>query len=439
MEVFFIRALQLIMALSLLVLIHEFGHFLFARIFKVRVEKFYLFFDWGFSLFKWKPKNSETEYGVGWIPLGGYCKISGMIDESMDTEQMKQPIQPWEFRSKPAWQRLLIMIGGVMFNFILAMFIYAMIMFTWGESYTDIRKATYGMEFNENAKSLGFVDGDIILKVDEQDVDRYSVDLLRAIADGKEVTVSRAGEEVVIEIPEDFGLLDMGKESPFMQFRLPAVIDSILPASAAQVAGLQKGDSIMSISGEAITSWNKLMVTMQKMQEKGCSTIEITAMRDSIVTFTANVDSTYKLGITPCSPDYPVTRITYNFIEAFPAGISYGWNVLKGYVSDFKYLFSKEGAQSVGMFGTIGSLFPAMWNWHQFWLMTAMLSLILAVMNILPIPALDGGHVVFLLIEVITGRKPSDKVLEYAQMVGMLILLALFILATYNDAMRFIF
>ncbi len=439
MEVFFIRALQLIMALSLLVLIHEFGHFLFARIFKVRVEKFYLFFDWGFSLFKWKPKNSETEYGVGWIPLGGYCKISGMIDESMDTEQMKQPIQPWEFRSKPAWQRLLIMIGGVMFNFILAMFIYAMIMFTWGESYTDIRKATYGMEFNENAKSLGFVDGDIILKVDEQDVDRYSVDLLRAIADGKEVTVSRAGEEVVIEIPEDFGLLDMGKESPFMQFRLPAVIDSILPASAAQVAGLQKGDSIMSISGEAITSWNKLMVTMQKMKEKGCSTIEITAMRDSIVTFTANVDSTYKLGITPCSPDYPVTRIKYNFIEAFPAGISYGWNVLKGYVSDFKYLFSKEGAQSVGMFGTIGSLFPAMWNWHQFWLMTAMLSLILAVMNILPIPALDGGHVVFLLIEVITGRKPSDKVLEYAQMVGMLILLALFILATYNDAMRFIF
>lgn len=439
MEVFFIRALQLIMALSLLVLIHEFGHFLFARIFKVRVEKFYLFFDWGFSLFKWKPKNSETEYGVGWIPLGGYCKISGMIDESMDTEQMKQPIQPWEFRSKPAWQRLLIMIGGVMFNFILAMFIYAMIMFTWGESYTDIRKATYGMEFNENAKSLGFVDGDIILKVDEQDVDRYSVDLLRAIADGKEVTVSRAGEEVVIEIPEDFGLLDMGKESPFMQFRLPAVIDSILPASAAQVAGLQKGDSIMSISGETITSWNKLMVTMQKMKEKGCSTIEITAMRDSIVTFTANVDSTYKLGITPCSPDYPVTRIKYNFIEAFPAGISYGWNVLKGYVSDFKYLFSKEGAQSVGMFGTIGSLFPAMWNWHQFWLMTAMLSLILAVMNILPIPALDGGHVVFLLIEVITGRKPSDKVLEYAQMVGMLILLALFILATYNDAMRFIF
>lgn len=439
MEVFFIRALQLIMALSLLVLVHEFGHFIFSRIFKVRVEKFYLFFDWGFSLFKWKPKNSETEYGVGWIPLGGYCKISGMIDESMDTEQMKQPAQPWEFRSKPAWQRLLIMIGGVMFNFILAMFIYAMIMFTWGESYTDIRKATYGMEFNESAKSLGFVDGDIILKVDENNVERYNVDLLRAIADGKTVTVLRAGEETAINIPDDFGLLDMGKEAPFMQFRIPAVIDSIIPASPAAVAGLQKGDSIVNIGGEKIGSWNGLMKAMQKMQESGTSNIQLTLMRDSIITLTAQVDSTYKLGITPCNPNYPVEKITYNFIEAFPAGISYGWNVLKGYVSDFKYLFSKEGAQSVGMFGTIGSLFPAAWDWHQFWLMTAMLSLILAVMNILPIPALDGGHVVFLLIEVITGRKPSDKVLEYAQMAGMIILLGLFVLATYNDAMRFIF
>ena len=429
----------MIMALSLLVLIHEFGHFLFSRIFKVRVEKFYLFFDWGFSLFKWKPKNSDTEYGVGWIPLGGYCKISGMIDESMDTEQMKQPMQPWEFRAKPAWQRLLIMIGGVMFNFILAMFIYAMIMFTWGESYTDIRKATYGMEFNENAKSLGFVDGDIILRVDDTEVDRYNVDLLRAIADSKEVTVLRAGNEAKVEIPEDFGLLDMGKGTPFMQYRIPAVVDSILPTSAAQIAGIQKGDSIISIGGKSIASWNGLMAVMQQTKENNTQSIEITVMRDSVVNLTAALDSTYKLGITPRTPDYPVEKITYNFAESFPAGIAYGWNVLKGYVSDFKYLFSKEGAQSVGMFGTIGSLFPATWDWHQFWLMTAMLSLILAVMNILPIPALDGGHVVFLLIEVITGRKPSDKVLEYAQMAGMIILLGLFVLATYNDAMRFIF
>ncbi|MBO5263697.1 MAG: RIP metalloprotease RseP [Bacteroidaceae bacterium] len=439
MEVFFIRALQLIMALSLLVLVHEFGHFIFSRIFKVRVEKFYLFFDWGFSLFKWKPKNSETEYGVGWIPLGGYCKISGMIDESMDTEQMKQPVQPWEFRSKPAWQRLLIMIGGVLFNFILAMFIYSMIMFTWGESYTDIRKATYGMEFNENAKSLGFVDGDIILKVDDKEVDRYSVDLLRAIADGKVVTVLRGGKEASIEIPEDFGLLDMGKGTPFMQYRIPAVVDSIMPESAAQLAGIEKGDSITSIGGKEIASWQKLMTRMQEIKESGMKSVEISVVRDSVISLTAQLDDTYMLGITPASPDYPVERITYSLAESFPAGISYGWGVLKGYVSDFKYLFSKEGAQSVGMFGTIGSLFPAAWDWHQFWLMTAMLSLILAVMNILPIPALDGGHVVFLLIEVITGRKPSDKVLEYAQMTGMIILLGLFLLATFNDAMRFIF
>lgn len=439
MEVFFIRALQLIMALSLLVLVHEFGHYIFSRIFKVRVEKFYLFFDWGFSLFKWKPKNSETEYGVGWIPLGGYCKISGMIDESMDTEQMKQPVQPWEFRSKPAWQRLLIMIGGVLFNFVLAMFIYSMIMFTWGESYTDIRKATYGMEFNENAKSLGFVDGDIILKVDDKEVDRYSVDLLRAIADGKVVTVLRGGKEAGIEIPEDFGLLDMGKGSPFMQYRIPAVVDSIMPESAAQLAGIEKGDSITSIGGKEIASWQKLMTRMLEIKESGMKSVEISVVRDSVISLTAQLDDTYMLGITPASPDYPVERITYSLAESFPAGISYGWGVLKGYVSDFKYLFSKEGAQSVGMFGTIGSLFPAAWDWHQFWLMTAMLSLILAVMNILPIPALDGGHVVFLLIEVITGRKPSDKVLEYAQMTGMIILLGLFLLATFNDAMRFIF
>lgn len=439
MEIFLVRALQLIMALSLLVLVHEFGHFIFSRIFKVRVEKFYLFFDWGFSLFKWKPKNSETEYGIGWIPLGGYCKISGMIDESMDTEQMKQPPQPWEFRTKPAWQRLFIMIGGVLFNFILAMFIYAMIMFAWGESYTDIRKATYGMEFNENAKSLGFVDGDIILKVDDKDIERYNVDLLRAIADGRNVTVLREGKEATVSIPDDFGLLDMGKERPFMQFRMPAVIDSVMPAMPGAIAGIQKGDSIISIGGNAITSWNSLMATMQKMQESATKSFEVTLKRDSVITLTAEVDDTYKLGITPQMPDYPVERRTYGFFASFPAGISYGWNVLKGYVSDFKYLFSSEGAKSVGMFGTIGSMFPAVWDWHQFWQMTAMLSLILAVMNILPIPALDGGHVVFLLIEVISGRKPSDKVLEYAQAVGMIILLGLFILATYNDAMRFIF
>ena len=440
MEIFFIRALQLIMALSLLVLIHEFGHFIFSRIFKVRVEKFYLFFDYKFSLFKWKPKNSDTEYGIGWLPLGGYCKISGMIDESMDTEQMKQPAQPYEFRAKPAYQRLLIMIGGVLFNFILALFIYSMILFTWGESYYDVQKATYGMEFNENAKAIGFVDGDILLRSGGDDLKKYDVDLLRKIIDEKNVTVMRGGQEVTIAIPEEFGLLDIGKESPFMQYRIPAVVDSILPGSAAALAGVQRGDSIVSIAGKSIDSWYKLMAALEEAKAAGNSCVNIAAIRGGEeVALTANVDSTYKLGVMPRELGYTPVVHEYSFFESFPAGVKYGCNGLKGYVSDFKYVFSSEGAKSVGMFGTIGSMFPSVWDWHRFWLMTAFLSIVLAFMNILPIPALDGGHVLFLLVEVITGRKPSDKFLEYAQMVGMIILLGLFLLATYNDITRFLF
>ena len=454
MEIFFIRALQLIMSLSLLVLIHEFGHFIFSKLFKVRVEKFYLFFDWGISLFMIPSKNSnsndkaliklpatksETEYGVGWIPLGGYCKISGMIDESMDTEQMQQPAQPYEFRSKPAWQRLLIMVGGVMFNLILAFFIYSMVLFTWGENYWDMHKATYGMEYNQVAESMGFVDGDIMLKVDGEDVHRRNADLLRAIADSREVTVLRNGVEKNIAIPEEFGLLDMGDDEPFVQFLLPAVIDSIAPGSAAENAGIQKGDRIIGFGNAQFASWQGMTNVLASLKESNKREFGITIERDTIMTLTASVDSTFTLGVMPRALDYPVETQTYTLLESFPAGIAYGWNVLKGYVSDFKYVFSKEGAKSVGMFGTIGSMFPATWDWYQFWKMTAMLSLILAFMNILPIPALDGGHVLFLLAEVITGRKPSDKFLERAQVIGMIILLGLFILAFYNDLDKFVF
>ena len=440
MEIFFIRAVQLIMALSLLVLIHEYGHFIFSRPFKVRVEKFYLFFDWKFSLFKWKPKNSDTEYGIGWIPLGGYCKISGMIDESMDTEQMKLPPQPYEFRAKPAYQRLLIMIGGVLFNFILALFIYSMVLFTWGESYYDVQKATYGMEFNENGKALGFVDGDILLKAGDDNLCKFDVDLIRKIVDEKVVTVLRNGSETTVTIPEEFGLLDIGKDTPFMQYRIPAVIDSILPGSPAALAGIMQGDSVTAIAGRDVNSWYKLMSAMDALKESGSRTVEIKAIRDgNEIAFTAAVDSTYKLGVMPRSLNYTPVVLEYGFFESFPAGVRYGCNVLKGYVSDFKYVFSSEGAKSVGMFGTIGSMFPSVWDWHKFWLMTAFLSIVLAFMNILPIPALDGGHVLFLLAEVVTGRKPSDKFLEYAQMTGMILLLGLFLLAAYNDITRFLF
>ena len=454
MEIFFIRALQLILSLSLLVLIHEFGHFIFSRLFKVRVEKFYLFFDWGISLLmipsrnskkedkaliKLPPTKSDTEYGIGWIPLGGYCKISGMIDESMDTEQMQQPAKPYEFRSKPAWQRLLIMIGGVLFNFILALFIYSMVLFTWGERYHDVQKATYGMEFNDVAKQMGFADGDILLRVDGKEVHRRDADLLRAIADGTEVTVLRGGNEVSIAIPEEFGLLDMGKEEPFVQFLIPATIDSIVPGGAAHNAGIKRGDKILAFNGNSISSWTGIRTTLEQLKENSAADVQITVQRDSAITLTAQLDSTYTLGVMPMMLDYPVETRTYGFFESFPAGIAYGCNVLKGYVSDFKYVFSREGAKSVGMFGTIGSMFPPMWDWQQFWMMTAMLSLILAFMNILPVPALDGGHVLFLLFEVVSGKQPSDKFLERAQLVGMILLLGLFVLAFYNDLARFVF
>lgn len=445
MEIFLIRALQLIMALSLLVLIHEFGHFLFARIFKVRVEKFYLFFDWKFSLFKWKPKNSDTEYGIGWVPLGGYCKIAGMIDESMDTEQMKKPAQSWEYRSKPAWQRLLIIVGGVMFNLILAIFIYAMVLFTWGDSHTDLHSMKNGLVFNETAQEIGFRNGDIIIKMDGEEVHKLyhdkvrSANIFREICNAGEVTVLREGKEVAIAIPDTLGLLNMNKAGLFMYERVLPVIDSVNVNSAGALAGIRKGDRIIAIDGNSIDSWGDLKIAMASLQEQGKQNFSIEVMRDSTVQLSATVDSTYILGIMPVMNDYPLVHNNYGFFESFPAGILFGFDVLRGYVNDFKYVFTSDGAKSVGMFASIGSLFPATWDWHEFWLMTAFLSIILAFMNILPIPALDGGHALFLLTEMITGKQPSDKFLERAQMIGMLIILGLFILATYNDLMKFVF
>lgn len=445
MEIFFVRALQLLMALSLLVLIHEFGHFIFARLFKVKVDKFYLFFDWKFSLFKWKPKNSDTEYGIGWIPLGGYCKIAGMIDESMDTEQLNKPAEPWEYRSKPAWQRLLIIVGGVMFNLILALFIYAMVLFTWGDYYTDMHSMKNGFVFNETAQEIGFRNGDLIVEIDGEEAHKLyqdkvrGVNILRDICNANEVTVLREGKKVAIAIPDTLGLLNMNKNGLFMQERILSCIDSVEAGSPAALAGIAKGDRIIAIDCKPVDSWNDLKRIMASLREEGKRTFSIEVERDSIFEITASVDTTFTLGVMPVLNDYPLIHNTYGFFESFPAGIQFGLNVLEGYVSDFKYVFSSEGAKSVGMFGSIGSLFPAEWDWHEFWLMSAFLSIILAFMNILPIPALDGGHAVFLIAEMITGRQPSDKFMERAQMVGMLLILGLFLLATYNDITKFIF
>lgn len=447
METFLIRALQLIMSLSLLVIIHEGGHFLFARLFKVRVEKFYIFFDPWFSLFKFKPKNSDTEYGVGWIPLGGYVKISGMIDESMDTEQMKQPVQPWEFRSKPAWQRLLIMVGGVMMNFLLAIFIYSMILFHWGDSYIALQDMTYGMKFNEQAQEIGFRDGDILLRADEKPLERFGMDMLRNIAEARTVTVLRDGKEAEVYMPE-ISLLDMAKEEPmFVTTLIPNVVDSVIPSGGLARAGLQRGDSLIAVNGERLYSWNTLMERLGDM----CKDAEVTDVKDASLqlvysragwrdTVTVRTDSLFMVGAAfPTLTNYKVTTRDFGFFESFPAGVQLGVNTLKGYVNDMKYVFTKEGAKSVGGFGTIGSIFPKAWDWHRFWEMTAFLSIILAFMNILPIPALDGGHVLFLLYEIVARRKPSDKFMEYAQMVGMFLLFALLIWANFNDVMRFLF
>ena len=451
METFLIRALQLMMSLSLLVIVHEGGHFLFARLFKVRVEKFCLFFDPWFTLFKFKPKNSDTEYGLGWLPLGGYVKISGMIDESMDTEQMKQPVKDWEFRAKPAWQRLLIMVGGVLFNFLLALFIYSMILYTWGDSYYPLQEMEYGMKFNDRAKEIGFRDGDILLRADDKEFTRFGIDMLRDIVDAEVVTVKRGGHETPVYIPKDLSLLTVGNEKPvFVDFLLPAVIDTVIPNYPGIVAGLQKGDSLVALNGKELGSWNDFTEALSSLKYKASVApdkadwrqITLAVSRAGVMdTLSMRLDSTFMVGVAPrvLSELYSPKEIEYGFFESFPAGITHGVNVLKGYVNDMKYVFSKEGATSLGGFATIGSIFPTQWDWHRFWEMTAFLSIILAFMNILPIPALDGGHVLFLLYEIIARRKPSDKFMERAQIVGMALLLILLVWANFNDIMRFVF
>lgn len=429
--------MQLIVSLSLLVIIHEFGHFLFARMFKVRVEKFYLFFNPWFTLFKFKPKNSETEYGIGWLPLGGYVKISGMIDESMDKEQMKQPAKPWEFRSKPAWQRLLIMVGGVMFNFILALLIYSMITYKWGNTYIPVENVENGFSYCHEATKAGFEMGDIPVYADDFKIKTMDGDAIRAIAEAKTVTVKRDGKLVTIKMPEDFMLKLVGSQERFATYRYSPVIKEVMPGSGAEKAGLKAGDVIWSVNMYLTKELPQFYEQLDRCNPG--DTIDLVVLSDSGYLYKkAVLNQEKKLGIMLNSLTEVYTPVTekYSFWESFPVGIKQGFKTLGGYVSDFKYVFTKEGAESLGGFGTIGSIFPPVWNWEAFWSMTAFLSIILAFMNILPIPALDGGHVMFLLYEVITRRKPSDRFLEYAQTTGMILLLALLIFANGNDIIR---
>lgn len=437
MEDFLIKALQFILSISILVVLHELGHFIPAKIFKTRVEKFYLFFDPWFSVFKKKIKG--TEYGIGWLPLGGYVKISGMIDESMDKEQMKEPPKPHEFRSKPAWQRLIIMIGGVTVNVLLAFFIYAMMLFAWGEEYLPVENAVYGVQADSLMLENGFRNGDKILAVGGEKPQTFTdVNRLLVVKGATDVTVERNGETLQVALPADFNQ-QMLAENIKMAFtpRFPSLIDSVIPGSAAANAGLQKGDHIVAVDGKE----SQYFYDLQRMLSRYAGQkIELTIVRDkNLKTVPADISEDGTLGFYTINPYtlLETEKREYGFFESFPAGIREGVGNLTNYVSSLSLLFSEEGVKQVGGFLTIGKLFDDQWNWKRFWNMTALLSIILAVMNILPIPALDGGHVLFLLFEMVAGRPPGQKFMEYAQLAGMAILLTLLLWANGMDIFRY--
>ena len=506
-------------------IIHEFGHFLFARIFGVRVEKFYIFFDPWTEIFKWKPKKyfgffgktkklkgaeaepekgkekskkeesqpempempqpataeelaaenredvpnadplaviaeevepkkkkkhsfwGDTEYGIGWLPLGGYCKISGMIDESMDTEQMKQPAQEWEFRSKPAWQRLLIMIAGVLFNFLLAIIIYAGIVYATGEKYVPYKNATMGMAYSGEAQKIGFRNGDIPLRADGEELGNPADGLMQMVQ-AKTVEVLRGTDTVSIAIPSDF-ILRLDKEAKsdtasisFMTYRIPTRVTQVVNGEGAEKAGLKVGDEIIAIDSVPTPSLDQFLTTLQGHEN---ATVNITLLRrtgaaaDTIVA-PVKLSDTSKMGIgleVDPSAFFKYEEKKYGLLESVPRGIEMGTDKLTSYAKSMKMVFTKEGAKSIGGFGAIGSIFPDSWNWIAFWNIAAFLSVALAFMNILPIPALDGGHVMFLLYEVIFRRKPSEKFMEWAQMIGMGLLILLLLYANGMDIVRF--
>jgi len=435
---FLIKAAQLLLSLSILVIVHELGHFLFAKMFKVRVEKFYLFFNPWFSLFKLK--KGETEYGLGWLPLGGYVKIAGMIDESLDKKQLEQPPQPHEFRSHSVWHRFLIMIGGVLFNLICAFILFWLILFKWGESYVPAENAKYGFVFHPIANEIGLQNGDNVLKAGTfviEDIEELAKHiLLEKLAF---LTIQRNDSIFDIPVHDDFPkLLLTEKVKRFAEFRIPNVVDSVISGTNAYKGGILKNDSIVSINDLEVPFFDQFSNELSNYKDE---LITLGLYRNNeFIQINCKVDSNGKIGYHPKMPNkfFGHEIINYGFFEAFPAGISKGINILTDYIKQFKYVFTKEGAKQLGGFGTIGSIFPSKWNWSSFWYLTAFLSLILAFMNILPIPALDGGHLLFLLYEMITRRKPGDKFMERAQVIGMVLLITLLIYVNTNDIFRWL-
>jgi regulator of sigma E protease len=434
-----IKILQFLLSLSIIVIIHEFGHFIFAKLFKTRVEKFYLFFDAWFALFK--RKIGETEYGIGWIPLGGYVKISGMIDESMDKEQMKQPPQPYEFRSKTSGQRLMIMTAGVIFNFISALLIYVTVLYTWGETYLPTANVKYGIVTDSTGYSIGLRNGDKIISIDNQKIENFNeITSDIVLNDRKTIQVDRNGEIMNIAIPVEF-IARLLKGNGKLEPRTPYIISAFGKVSPGKTAGLLEGDELTGVDGNNFEWFDEFQKYLSDNRTRSL-VVNILRKGEQIdIPVVPTVEGLLGIGSSRTYDQmFELKTINYGFLASIPAGISKGFKTIGDYLKQFKVIFSRhtKAYESLGGFITIGSIFPGVWDWQSFWNLTALLSIILAVMNILPIPALDGGHVMFLLYEVVTGQKPSDKFLEYAQITGMVILFALLILANGNDIIRLI-
>lgn len=508
MESFLIRAAQFILAITILVFLHEGGHFTFAKMFGTRVSRFYVFANWKFHLWSsydnwWRRLRGKelvterddesinfiqqlknyyysltkqqdrivtknvgnkkyndkvgTEYGIGWLPLGGYCQIDGMIDETQTAEKLSAPAKPWEFRSKKAYQRLLIMAGGVMVNFFLALIIYSAVFYTWGDKYYAVKDMTMGMKFNDEAKALGFQDHDILLRSDLGEFKDFSGNLMRDISKAHEVIVLRNNREVLVPLNGDLNLLNMLKAEPvFCRPFIPALVDSVYASSPAFKAGIRKGDTIVKLGNKDIDTWGTFEFEVSRMTDAltdAKTTNDSLGVLTNIVVWkkadgtrdTAQVTFTYQdervvmgVGQSLVKNFYKPHHDEFGFLESVKKGCTYGIDVLGGYISDLKYVASKEGAKSLGGFGAIGSMFPEYWDWMVFWKMTAFLSIILAFMNIIPIPGLDGGHILFLLVEVITRKQPSLKFMQIAQNIGMGFLLILMVVANLNDILRWI-
>ncbi len=435
MSPFAVKAIQLILSLSILIVLHELGHYIPAKIFKTRVEKFFLFFDIKFALFK--KKIGETVYGIGWLPLGGYVKIAGMIDESMDKEQMAGPPQPWEFRSKPAWQRLIIMLGGVTVNIIVGFVIYMSILSFFGRDIVTNENIPNGFAVNEMFKEYGFQDGDQILKVNgEEFLDVTDINKYLFLRDVETIEVRHEnGRTEILSVPEDIGVSMFQQDilKPFTE-RLEPIIDTVVADFPAEKAGLLKGDRIISVNDTPIRFWHELKLNVQDNLDKENNIV--VSRNGEIMTIPVTPNDEGQIGVYSFTP---ITHVDYTLWEGISGGFGYGYNILKDYVKQFKYVFTKKGATQLGGFGAIGNLFPDQWNWLSFWQTTALISIILAFMNVLPIPALDGGHVMFLLYEMVTGRKPNEKVMEYAQLVGFFLLIGLVLFANGNDIYRWLF